>query len=117
MKKKILTGALILVLGAGSIVAYADAAKVPNIFPGERNINLTLEDREGWFKERHQFRNERVKEALEKGLITEEEAKSWQEHFEYMDKYHSENGFIPGGCGMGFGRHHRGRGMMRGNRW
>ena len=54
-----------------------------------------------------------IKRALEKGLITEEEAKTWEDHFNYMEKFHEENDFMPFGCG-GFGRG-RGMGMMRGN--
>lgn len=121
MKKILLTGALVLTLGIGSLVAYADTTKTPNIIPGNSNINFSIEDREEWFKERTEYKREQIKKALESGSITEEEAKAWEEHFKYMEEFHIENGFMPGGCGgfgmgrgMGFGR---GMGMMRGNSW
>lgn len=118
MKKKVLIGALVLVLGIGSLVAYADTGRTPNIIPGQGNYNSSLKDSETWFKERAQLRSERVKEALEKGLITEEEAKAWEDHFSYMDEFHNSNGIAPGGCGgFGMGRMGRGMGMMRGHRW
>jgi hypothetical protein len=121
MKKVLLTGALILTLGIGSLVAYADTARTPNIISGNRNTNLSIEDKEAWFKERTEYKKEQIKNALENGLITEEEAKVWEEHFKDMEEFHVKNGFMPGGCGgfgmgrgMGFGR---GMGMMRGNNW
>lgn len=121
MKKVLLTGALILTLGIGSLVAYADTARTPNIISGNRNTNLSIEDKEAWFKERTEYKKEQIKNALENGLITEEEAKVWEEHFKDMEEFHVKNGFMPGGCsgfgmgrGIGFGR---GMGMMRGNNW
>jgi hypothetical protein len=126
MKKKVITGALILVLGVGSLVAYADTASTPNVIPGRPNINFSLEDMEAWFKEKIEYKKEMVKEALEKGYITEEEAKAWEAHFLEMEELHKNNGFMPGDCGgfgmglgvnkgrgFGFGR---GMGMMRGSR-
>ena len=117
MKKSLLIGALVLTLGIGSLAAYADTTKTPNIIPGNTNTNFSIEDRETWFKERTEYRKEEIKKALESGLITEAEAKEWEEHFTYMEKFHNENGFMAGGCGgRGFGKG-RGMGMMRGNGW
>ncbi len=119
MKKVLLTGALVLSLGVGSLVAYADTVKTPTIIPGNRNISLSTEDREAWVKERTEDKKEQIKNALENGVITEEEAKSWEEHVKYMEEFHGEKGFMPRVCsglgmgrGMGFGR---GRGIVRGN--
>lgn len=117
MKKSLIIGAAVLGLGIGSIVSYADTAKTPNIIPENKGTNLGIEDREAWFKERSEYKKGQIEDALEKGLITEKEAKAWEEHLDYMEKFHSENGFMPGGChgnGSGMGR---GMGMMRGNRW
>lgn len=110
MKKKIFVGALVLIIGIGSLVGYAEEVQTPNILPGYRNPAFSLEEREAWFKERTEYRKNQLKKALESGLITEEEAKVWEEHFAYMDEFHAKNDFLPGGCG-GFGR---GMGMMRG---
>ncbi|WP_353093483.1 hypothetical protein [Tissierella praeacuta] len=110
MKKSLVIGAAVLSLGISSIVSYADTAKTPNIIPENKNTNFSTEDREAWFKERNEYRKGEIKNALEKGLITEKEADAWEEHFDYMEKFHSENGLVPGGChGNGFGR---GMGMM-----
>lgn len=113
MKKKVFVGVFIFVIGIGSLIGYGESIKTPNIIPEYRNTRNTVEDREAWYKEMFQFRREELKRALEKGLITEEEAKTWEDHFNYMEKFHEENDFMPFGCG-GFGRG-RGMGMMRGN--
>lgn len=112
MKKKVFVGVLILAIGIGSLISYGESYKTPNIIPVKGITRFTTEDRETWFKERFQFRREELKDALEKGFITEEEAKLWEDHFNYMEKFHEENNFMPFGCG-GFGRG-RGMGMMRG---
>ncbi|RKD30610.1 DUF2680 domain-containing protein [Thermohalobacter berrensis] len=82
--KKILGLSLVvvLVLTMGIVAFAADNDEVPN-----------------WFKEMIEWRKEQVKDALEEGYITEEQAKAWEEHFEYMEEFHSTNGFgFPGGC-------------------
>ena len=116
MKKKVLIGALIMVLGVGSIIGYAETTQSPNILPRFRdNTTINLEERDAWLKERSDYRNEQIEKALESGIITEEEARTWSEHFSYMDDFQSKNsfGFGFGGCG-GFGGA-RGMGMMRGH--
>lgn len=116
MKKRILLGALVLALGVGSLVVYADTGKGSNILPIKSDYNYNEEYRQDWIKERIDFKKERMKEALEKGTITEEEAKTWEEHFTYMDEFHEKNGYMHGGCGgrgMKFGG---GMGMMGGHR-
>jgi hypothetical protein len=108
MKKLLGIGALVLSLGIGSMLVYADTDK-PLEFVSPQDSQGEIQDRENWFKERMGWRKNQVKEALEDGLITEEQSKKWEEHFTYMEKFHSENGFMPGGC--------HGNGMMRGSRW
>lgn len=39
-----------------------------------------------------------VKNALDSGEITQEEAEKWEEHFDSMEGYHRQNGFT-GHCG------------------
>lgn len=119
MKRLLVLGALILTVGVGSLAVYADTATTSSINSRNRNVNISIEDREAWFKERTEYKKEQIKKAIEDKLITEEEAKQWEEHFTYMEKFHNENGFMPGGCGgnrLNEGRG-RGRGMMRGNSW
>ncbi|MHB8156484.1 MAG: hypothetical protein ACYDEQ_03720 [Desulfocucumaceae bacterium] len=45
-------------------------------------------------------------QAQKDGQITPEQAKTWQEHFNYMRDFHNKNGFGPMGSMMG------GNGMM-----
>lgn len=113
MKRLLVLGALILTVGVGSLAVYADTTTPPSVNPRNGNVNISLEDRETWFKERTEYKKEQINKAVEEKLITEEEAKQWEEHFTYMEEFHNENGFMPGGCGgNGLGK---GRGMMRGN--
>lgn len=125
MKRLLVLGALILTVGVGSLAVYADTPIAPSVNPRNRSVNVSIEDREAWFKERTALKKEQIKKAVEEKLITEEEAKQWEEHFTYMEEFHNKNGFMPGGCGVnrlnegnrpveGRGR---GRGMMRGNKF
>ena len=112
MKRAFLVLTLVLALGIGSMVAYADSSKSETRFPGWHHENMTEQEREEWFNERNEYRDEyrkeSLKEALKDGTITEAQAKEWEEHFKYEDDFHNKNGYIGGGCG-------RGNGMMRGN--
>ncbi|HLR20902.1 MAG TPA: hypothetical protein VK087_02735 [Tissierellaceae bacterium] len=97
MKKTFGILGLILAIGIGSAFVYADSPIGPK--DDSEYIYDNYEDREEWHKER-------IKEEVEKGNISEEEAKEWEEHHEYMKEFHEENGF--GGCHRGMrGRHHR----------
>ena len=122
MKKILGITALVLTIGVGSFVVNADSPLAPNIMPGERNSNFTIEERDAWREERHSYRRDELKKALENGEITEAEAKEWENHFDYMEEFHNKNrdknynfmGRGYGGCG---GNGYRGgMGMMRGNR-
>ena len=103
MRKKVFVLILILMIGIGSLISYGESNKEPNIIPDKRITEYALEDRKSWIEDMFEFRREELKRALEKGLITEEEAKFWKEHFDYMEKFHEENDYMPFGCG-GFGR-------------
>lgn len=98
MKKGIaLTLIAVFVLVMGTMV-YADSkAEVP-----------------GWFNDMIAWKKEQIKKAVEDKVITEEQAKYWEERLDYMQKFHEENGFyFPGGCFGGFGS---GFGRARGTR-
>lgn len=120
MKRALLVLTLVLALGIGSMVVYADSSKSETRFPGWGNENMTEEQRTEWFNERNEYRNEyrkeELKKALENGTITETESKEWEEHFKYEDDFHNKNGYIGGGCGRGNGNGMMGgNGMMNGN--
>lgn len=120
MKKLLLVAALILTVGVGSLVVNADSPNTPNIVPGRGNSNVTIEERDTWHNEMHEYRKDELKRAVENKEITEAEAKEWEEHFDYMEEFHNkqrENNYSfmgrgHGGCG-GYG-HGMGRGMGRG---
>jgi hypothetical protein len=113
MKKLLAVGTLVLTIGAGSLMAYADS---PIMIPNNTNKSTSVENKDEWFNERHSFRKEEVKRALKNGEITEVEAKEWEDHFDYMEEFHNKNrlnnnNFMGSGCG-GYGN---GMGMMRRN--
>lgn len=112
MKKIIIVLSLLLTLTIGTVVAYADSNTPAMNFPWRHHNNLSEESREKLLEEREEFRKNEIERALENGTITESEAKEWEDHFDYMDEFHTKNGFIHGGRGYGRGCH----GMMRGNR-
>ena len=124
MKKLLGVAALVLTVGIGSLVVNADSPITPNIKPGERDTNFTIEDRDTWREERHSYRRDELKKALENGEITEAEAKEWENHFDYMEEFHNKNrdknysfmGGRRGGCGGNGSRGGYGMGMMRGSR-
>ena len=118
MKKILAVGALVLTIGAGSLMAYADS---PIVIPNNNNQKTSVENRDDWFKKRNEFRKDEIKRALKNGEITEVEAKEWEDHFEYMEEFHNKNrlnnnsfmGGSYGGCGgNSFGM---GKGMMGGS--
>lgn len=125
MKKTIFILALVLVLGIGSIIAYADSNFIPSFrrnFDRMPMFKSTLTDseweefvneRQEFHEENLQYRKEELKKALDSGEITQEEYDKWLEHFNYMDDFHKENGFGAGCGGRGMGMM-RGMGMRRG---
>lgn len=115
MKKSLIFLTLVLVLGLSATFAYAQTP----------TSNINIEEWQEWFKERMDSKREQIKDAVDDGIITEEEANTWEEHFNYMEEFHKENGFMPGGCNGGrFSRNIENRqkmgfgvGIMRGNGW
>ena len=118
MKKTLVVLSMLMVVVFVSAFAYA-GAPVPTTQP----LKVSVEDREAWFKERLEWKRAQIAEALKEGLITKEEAKTWNDHFASMEKFHKENGFMPscsGVCNFNNGSGNRngfGRGMARGNKW
>lgn len=74
--------------------------------PKTQPAGISAENRETLFKERMKWKREQIKIALKEGLIGEEEAKKWEEHFSYIDKFHKDNGFVPGCYGLEIGTRH-----------
>ncbi|HZJ83304.1 MAG TPA: hypothetical protein VFD57_05800, partial [Clostridia bacterium] len=101
--------AIVVLIAVGSAFVYADNPIVNRFRP----VKSEDEDFQEWHKDRVENRKQGLEEALEEGIITEKEAKTWEEHFDYMDKFHQENGYMRGGFGC-----HEGKsgGMMRRHR-
>lgn len=101
MKKLVMFLSFILVLGAGTMFAFAETS-LDN-------------DELNWFRDRMEYRRNDLKDALDEGYITEKEYNTWSEHFNYMEEFHEENGFPHG---RGFGGCHGGRSYnRRGMNW
>ncbi|NMA49117.1 MAG: hypothetical protein GX947_05030 [Tissierellia bacterium] len=129
MKKILLVGVLVFTMVIGAFAVYADSPSANmfsfgrgyshmNGYEFNREIDLIDEDREQWIndrqEERMEYREERIKNALKNGAITQEQATEWREHFAEMDELYEENGYIGGSCHGGLAGKGYGRGMMRG---
>ncbi len=89
MKKSILITLVVVFVLSMGVLSFA-----------ETNIVETPE----WFNDMITWKKDRVQEAVDNDLITEQDAKLYNERLDYMEEYHQENDFgYPGGCG-GFGR-------------
>ena len=117
IKRVLLAAALVVVVGVGSLMVYADS---PISTSKNTNQNTNIENRDKWHEEMHSYRKEELKKAVENKEITAEEAKEWEDHFDYMEEFHNKTrsnsnwsqGRGYGRCGSGgYGRGHHG--MMR----
>lgn len=113
MKKVFVFLSIVLTLVIGTAVVYADNDLSPMNFSWRYKNNLSGESVEEMLENRDEFRRNEIEKALENGTITESEAKEWEDHFNYMDEFHSKNRYMDGGRGLGRGC----RRMMRGNRF
>jgi len=97
MKKIIILAvAAVLVISLG-VIAFAE----------------TSNEAPDWYKDMLKWKKDQINQAVKDNVITEEQAKYWEERIDAMEKFHEENGFnFPMGCG-GFGRG-QGRGFGRG---
>lgn len=124
MKKTLLILSVVLAMGLTATFAYAQVPKIVNeqskVAP---RTNVNYEQWEDWYKERMEWRKSQLDQAVKNKEITQEQGKVWEEHYDYMDNFHRENGYsMPGGgCnGGGYGWNNGngyGPGMMRGNGW
>lgn len=124
MKKMLIVLGLILGLGVGSMFAFADSASLPFGRNFDRTplnrTELTDEQKEQLAQQRKEFqekkmeyRKEELKKALDNKEITQEQYNTWLEHFNYMEEFHKENGFLNIG-GFGRGCHGGARGFNGG---
>jgi len=85
-------GLLVLALAAptafGAVTVSGDSQKEQN----QQFVDQMFEQHQGW-----------LDQAQKDGSVTPEQAKAWQEHFNYMRDFHAQNGFGPMGSMMGSG--------------
>jgi hypothetical protein len=90
MKKGLMIGLALTLVMAFGIVAFAEVAEAPQ-----------------WYNDMLKWRQERLQQAVEEGLVTEEQAEWQQERWEAMEAYRAEQGFD----NWGFGPCHGGAGF------
>lgn len=111
MKKFLGILSIILVVGLVSTFAFAEKS-TPTTEPSD----VSIEEKEAWFKERMESKKDRIDEAVKEGRISKEDSQTWSDHFSYMEKFHKENGFMPACNGLGNKNHHGKHGRnMRSN--
>lgn len=76
MKKGLIIGLALTLVMAFGIVAFAEVAEAPQ-----------------WYNDMLEWRQERLQQAVEEGLVTEEQAEWQQERWEVMEAYRAEQGF------------------------
>lgn len=94
MKKGI--GVLLILLLVFSVGAIAFAEGTENV--------------PDWFNGMMDWRKDRVEDGVTEGVLSQDEADQYMEHFDEMEKYHEENGFPEeGGYGPGMGVRNKNR--------
>ena len=107
MNKRMIRLALVLMAAVALVVPAAFATDDAGI------QNKT------WFEQRLAQKKASVDEAVKNGRITAEQGETWKQHFEQMQQFHAQNGYLcpgngNGNCGMGKGI---GNGNGMGGRW
>lgn len=101
MKKR-----LWLLIAAGILVVALAAPAAFGAISGDSQKSQNQQ----FFSQMFDWHQQWLDQAQKDGQITPEQAKSWQEHFNYMRDFHEKNGFGPMGSMMGG----YGAGMMGG---
>ncbi|MBW4828949.1 MAG: hypothetical protein KZY61_14445 [Clostridiaceae bacterium] len=101
MKKTLLVLGVLLVLATTFVYAQSEGdiklLSKPS-YTYNDNIEEYQNDMREWHRDKIEYNRDRVNENLKEGRITKEEAEKWHEHFDYMEKWHDENGLYPGSC-------------------
>ncbi|MGO1469667.1 MAG: hypothetical protein ACTHW2_06570 [Tissierella sp.] len=97
MKKIMIALSLTLAVGLFSAFTYADSS-VEN---QGVDMDYKSEESQQFREDRLQDKKDNLKNMVEKGFITEEDAKVWEEHYKYEDAFHEKNGYLNNRCGYG----------------
>lgn len=91
MKRKFAAGILILALGALLVpAAFAAVDNNQNQANNAANTNTTVNQQ--FFNQMFDQQKAWLDQAVKDGSITEDQAKTWNQHFEQMQDFHSKNG-------------------------
>lgn len=96
MKRKYLVTVLLVALAMTLVV------------PGALAATTDQTDLSGWFSRMFDFHRQWVSNQVSGGQLTTEQGQAWNQHFDQMQQFHSQNGF-GGMMGSGYG------GMMGGS--
>lgn len=110
MKKTFLVLGLVLIVGIGSAFVYADGGSEDILRNESQDKNGSYDSMEKWHNNMMDRRKEDLEKAVKEGKISEEDSKVWEEHYDYMDEFHKENGHM----GMRRGCHSRKGSGMKG---
>lgn len=107
MNKKFLMLALILVAAVALLAPTAFATDDASA------------QAKAWFEQKFAQKKAFVDQAVKDGRITAEQGETWKQHFNQMEQFHAQNGYLcpaggNGNCGMGMGK---GNGNGMGGRW
>ncbi len=96
MHKRMLWLALVLMAAVALLVPAAFATD-----------DTTIQNK-AWFEQRLTQKKAFVDEAVKNGRMTTEQGETWKQHFEQMQQFHTQNGYLcpgsgNGNCGMGKG--------------
>ncbi|MEW6065489.1 hypothetical protein P378_05090 [Desulforamulus profundi] len=120
MKRKLIAGIVTVALGA--LMVPAAFAAIDNNQPDNATNTVNNSKNQQFFNQMFDQHKTWLDKAVKDGKITEEQAKTWNQHFEQMKDFHSKNGMGPmmnggmmnmmgNGSGMGPGMMGNGTGM------
>lgn len=92
MKKKLLLGLSIVIVGAGATAVYAKESPLVESPRGSIRREYTEKELDEIHKSRVKYRKEELKELVDKNLITKEEYQYRLNRIEERDNYIEENG-------------------------
>lgn len=96
MRKKYTIVAVITLIAISMLATVAFAANTSDTQNDNNNY-------QNFFSKMFDWHKSWVDKSLKDGKLTQEQADTWNEHFNYMQEFHSENGFGPMGSMMGSG--------------
>ena len=101
MKKRIWFLAAVGILVVALVAPAAFGAITGGGQNDQNDQNGQAPQNQAFFNQMFDWHQKWLDQAQKDGQISSEQAKAWQEHFNYMRDFHSKNGFGPMGSMMG----------------